>query len=50
MSNYETKSDLKCATGANTSKFVKKDDLASLKSEVNDLDIDKEAESNANKL
>ena len=50
LANYETKSDLKNATGANTSKFFKKDDLASLKSEFSNSDIDKEAESNVNKL
>ena len=38
MFNYATKSDLKSATDTNTSKFAKKVDLASLKS---DVDIDK---------
>ena len=32
--NYATKSNLKNATGADTSKFAKKVDLASLKSNV----------------
>ena len=33
-SNHATKADFKNATGADTSKFAKKVDLASLKSEV----------------
>ena len=41
MSNYAIKSDLKEATSINTSKLTKKVDLAYLKSDVNDLDIDK---------
>ena len=41
MLNYATKADLKNATGADTSKFAKKVDLASLKSNVEKLDIDK---------
>ena len=41
LSNYETKADLKNATGAVTSKFAKKVDLASLKPDVDKLDIDK---------
>ena len=41
LSNYATKADLKNATGVDTSKFVKKLDLASLKPEVDKLDIDK---------
>ena len=36
LSNYATKADLK-----NTSDFVKKTDLAHLKSDVDKLDIDK---------
>ena len=40
MSNYGTKADLKNATGVDTSKFVKKNDLASLKSNVDKLDRD----------
>ena len=34
LSNYATKSDLKSATGINTSKFAKKAVLASLKSDI----------------
>ena len=41
LSNYATKADLKNATGADTSKFAKKDDLASIKSDVDELDINK---------
>ena len=40
LSDYGTKSDLKNATGFNTSKFAKEADLASLKSDVDRLDID----------
>ena len=40
-SNSTTKSDLKNATGVDTSKFAKKVDLASLKSNADKLDIDK---------
>ena len=39
--NYSTKVDLKNATNAGTSKFAIKVDLASLKSEVDKLGIDK---------
>ena len=39
--NYATKSDLKNAAGFDTSKFAKKVDLANLKSNVDNLDIDK---------
>ena len=39
--NYAIKTDLKNATGIDTSSFVKKVDLASLKSNVDYLDIDK---------
>ena len=39
--NYETKSDLKNATGVDTSKLAAKSDLASLKGEVDKLDVDK---------
>ena len=39
--NYATKADLKNAAGVDTSKFAKKVDLASLKSNVDKLDIDK---------
>ena len=41
LSNYAIKSDLKNATGIDTSSFAKKFDLASLKSSVDKLDIDK---------
>ena len=41
MCNYATKTDLKTATGVDTSKFVEKVDLANLKSNVDKLDIDK---------
>ena len=41
LSNYATKADLKNATGADTSCFAKKVDLANLKSDVDKLDIDK---------
>ena len=41
LSNYATTSYLKNATGVYTSKFAKKVDLASLKSNLNKLDIDK---------
>ena len=41
LSNYATKADLKNATGADTSEFAKKTDLASLKSDVDKLDIAK---------
>ena len=40
ISNYAAKSNLKNAAGADTSKFAKKIDLASSKSDVNDADID----------
>ena len=41
LSNYATKKDLKNATGVDTTSFAKKVDLASLKSDVHKLDIDK---------
>ena len=41
LSHYTTKADLKNAAGVDTSKFAKKVDLASLKSNVEKLDIDK---------
>ena len=41
MSSYATKTDLKNATGIDKSSFAKKVDLASLKSNVDKLDIDK---------
>ena len=40
FSNYATKTDLKNATGVETSKFPKKVDLANLKSDVDKLDTD----------
>ena len=39
--NYATKADLKNATGIDTSKFAKNIHLANLKSNVDELDIDK---------
>ena len=41
MSNYVTKARLKNATGVDTLKSAKKVDLASLKSDIDQLDIDK---------
>ena len=41
LSNYATKSDIKNATGVDIPDFAKKTDLANLKSDVNNLDIDK---------
>ena len=41
LSNYATKTDLKNATGVDTSSFAKKTGLANLKSDVDKLDIDK---------
>ena len=41
LPNYVTRTDLKNATGVDTSKFAKKVDLANLKSNVDKLDIDK---------
>ena len=41
LPNYATKTDLKNATGVDTSKFPKKLDLASFISNVDKLDIDK---------
>ena len=41
LSNYAAKLDFKNATGVDTSKFTEKVDLASLKSNVDKLDIDK---------
>ena len=41
LSNYPTKADLRNATGVDTSKFAEKVDLASLKLEIDKLDIDK---------
>ena len=41
LSDYATKTDLKNATGIETSSFAKKADLASLKCNVDKLGIDK---------
>ena len=41
MSNYVIETDFKNVTGVDTSSFAKKTGLASLKSNVNKLDIDK---------
>ena len=41
LSSYVAKSDLKKVTGVDTSSFNKKADLASLKSDVDELDTDK---------
>ena len=41
FSSYAAKSDLKKVTGVDTSSFNKKADLASLKSDVDELDTDK---------
>ena len=41
LSNYTTKADLNNATGFDTLKFAKTVDLASLKSNVDKLDINK---------
>ena len=41
MSNYASKYDLENATGVDKSKFAKKVDLASLKSKIDKLHIDK---------
>ena len=50
LSNYATKSHFKNATGADTSQFAKKDDLANSKSEVDRLNIDKLSELDTHKL
>ena len=41
LSNYATKADLKTSAGVGTSDYVKKTDLAYLKSDLDKLDIDK---------
>ena len=41
LSNYATKVNLKDATGIDTSNFALKSNLATLKTEVDKLDIDK---------
>ena len=43
LSNYATKTDLKNVTHVDTSSFALKTNLASLKTEVDKLDIDKMA-------
>ena len=40
MSNYVKKSDLKKGAGVDKSQFAKKTDLASLKSDVHEINID----------
>ena len=39
LSNYAIKADFSDATGVDTSKFAKRDDLANLKSDADKLDI-----------
>ena len=41
LSNYAAKLDLKNTTGTDTSKLAAKSDLASLKPEVDKIDVDK---------
>ena len=41
LSNYATKTYFKNATGVDKTRFAKKVDLASLKSDIDELDIDK---------
>ena len=41
LPNYATKFDLKNAAGVDTSDFTKKADLATLRSEVDEVDVDK---------
>ena len=41
LSSYATKADFKNAAGVDTSDFVKKNDLANLKSDVDEIGIDK---------
>ena len=41
LSNYATKTDLKNATGVDTSKLAVESDLASLKAEIDKIDVDK---------
>ena len=41
LSNYATIADMKNATGVGLSDFVEKTDLDNLKSDVDELDIDK---------
>ena len=39
LSNYATKTDLKNATGVDTSELAAKSDLASLKAEIDEIDV-----------
>ena len=41
LSNYATKTELKNVTGIDTSKLAAKSDLASLKAEINELNVSK---------
>ena len=41
LSSYATKADFKNATSVDTKDFAKKTDLANLKSDVDNLDVDK---------
>ena len=41
MSNYETKLDVKNASGVDTSKLAAKSDLPSLKEKVDKIDVEK---------
>ena len=41
LSNYSTKADLKNATGNDTSKLALKSNLASLKAEIDTIDVHK---------
>ena len=41
LSNYATKTDLKNATGIDTSNLALKSNLAKLKAEVDEIDVDK---------
>ena len=40
LSNYATKLDLKNATGVDTCKFAAKSNLASLRAEIDEIDVD----------
>ena len=50
FSNHATESEVKKATGVNTSNFAKKVDLASLISELDELDVAKLKAENLNNL
>ena len=41
LSNYETKADLRKTTGINTSNLAAKSDLASIKAEIDKINVDK---------